>query len=126
MFKYLIAFCFLSTLISHSSAADSILKEYRIPASALSAFSSAGVTARLCNQCDFIRIESTHETALFERSSEIGLKKATELYVSPKHPYVSLYVYENQGKHKLFALRFGSFIENQNNEKISNIKGIIE
>lgn len=109
--KNLITLCFLA-LLSSLATADGLLTEYRIPSSDLVTFSASGAVARLCANCEPVKVDSTGETTLFEMNQQIDLKRATELYVSPQYAYVSLHIYSVQGDLKLFALRFGPFIEN--------------
>lgn len=100
----------MNILSANVFAGAMVAQEYPISPSDLITFSSNQVKARLCSNCEISTVKVAGNTQFFEQNTPIDLKRATELYVSPKYKRVSLHI-NNQTK-TMLIIRFGEFIEN--------------
>lgn len=79
--------------------------EYHITPYDLVTFSREAAQVRLCTDCAISPLSIDSDSGLFERQSEINLKRATELYLSK--PYSIIFIGVDRQQKRVDYIRFG-------------------
>ncbi len=97
----------LTMLLAGIAQAQNLIPvvEYKIPKQDLLAFSSQGISVRLCADCDVTSLPLESVRVLHEKSTPISPERATELFVSRNYNDLSVFV--DRYKSSVVILRFG-------------------